>query len=183
MNQQSDASLVACACGGETAAFGELVSRYENAARVVALRHVRDHHSAEDVAQAAFVRAFEQLGSLRDGSKFSAWLLRIVQREAMRVAGQRRHASLELTVANEPESQPESAPLDDDLQEAVEILSLLPEHERAVMLLHHLDGHSTAEIASITSRPLGTVTKQLSRATKRVQALAARRERRIQTRG
>jgi RNA polymerase sigma-70 factor (ECF subfamily) len=40
----------------------------------------------------------------------------------------------------------------------------LPDHEREVLLLRHFDGHDLAAIAAILSRPLGTVTKQLSRA-------------------
>lgn len=183
MNDLSDASLVGRACAGESAAFGELVARYENTARVVALRYVRNHHSAEDVVQQALVQAFLQLGSLRDPLKFSVWLLRIVQREAIRVSQRNKASAVELTAANEPESASDPGALDGELQEAVALLNLLPEHERVVMSLHYLDGYSTTEIARMTGRPIGTVTKQLSRATKRVQTLAERREHRFQTRG
>ncbi|KPJ57820.1 MAG: hypothetical protein AMS16_00675 [Planctomycetes bacterium DG_58] len=44
----------------------------------------------------------------------------------------------------------------------------LPEHERTVTMLHHFDGHSVQAVADMTGRPLGTVTKQLSRAYERL---------------
>jgi RNA polymerase sigma-70 factor (ECF subfamily) len=44
----------------------------------------------------------------------------------------------------------------------------LPDHERDVVTLHHLDGHSVQAVADLTGRPLGTVTKQLSRAYERL---------------
>lgn len=89
MNELCDEILVAQTRTGETKAFGELVARYENTARVVALRYHHHHHSAEDAVQQAFLTAFEQLATLRDPRRFGPWLLRIVQREAQ---AQRRRA-------------------------------------------------------------------------------------------
>lgn len=175
MEQLNDATLVAQVCAGETAFFGELVIRYESLARVTALRYVSDHHSADDIVQQSFVRAFEEIASLRDRSKFAGWLLRIVQREAyrcQRINQRKRESSdIEGLVAKGADT------LREDLQEAVYLLNQLPSHERIVMSLHHLDGKSISEIAHMTGRPLGTVSKQLSRATKRIQTLASRRER------
>ena len=178
MNDSNDAMLVLRTCAGEIAAFGELVSRYENSARIVALRYVRNHHSAEDVVQQAFLSGFQQLPTLRDPSKFGAWFLRIVQREACRQHAASGRMASTWTEASEPETQSDWSELNDELQEAVELLNRLPEHERIVMSLHYLDGHSTTAIAQMTGRPIGTITKQLSRATKRIQSLALRQERR-----
>ena len=46
----------------------------------------------------------------------------------------------------------------------------LPTRERVLIGLRFFDGHSLADIAEITTRPLGTVSKQLSRATTRLRA-------------
>jgi RNA polymerase sigma-70 factor (ECF subfamily) len=170
VNELSDELLVARTCAGETTAFGALVSRYENAARVVALKYVRNHHAAEDVVQQAFLRGYEKLGTLRDRTHFGSWLMRIVQNEACNWATRSNHATAQLAEASERDLAADTEPLDHETQLAVQLLNLLPEHERLVMSLHYLDGHSVAEIAQMTGRPLGTVTKQLSRATKRIQS-------------
>lgn len=176
MNEVSDELLVARTCAGETTAFGALVSRYENAARVVALKYVRHHHLAEDVVQQAFLRGYEKLGALRDRSRFGSWLMRIVQNEACNCATRSNHATAQLTEASERGLATDTERLDDETHLAVRLLNLLPEHERLVMSLHYMDGHSVTEIAQMTGRPIGTVTKQLSRATKRLQSQIKREE-------
>jgi len=176
MNEVSDDVLVARTCAGETAAYGALVSRYENAARVVALKYVRHHHLAEDVVQQAFLRGYENLRTLRDPSRFGSWLMRIVQNEARNFATRSNHATTQLTEANERDLAADSECLDDEAHLAVRLLNLLPEHERLVISLHYMDGYSVTEIAQMTGRPIGTVTKQLSRATKRLQAQIKREE-------
>lgn len=60
----SDAELVRQVGQGSRDACSQLVHRYEPLVRAVAMRVVRDHHAAEDVAQEAFVSAFRTLGSL-----------------------------------------------------------------------------------------------------------------------
>ena len=54
--------------------------------------------------------------------------------------------------------------LDDEASELLEAVMDLREHERNVILLRHVDGHSVRAIATLTGRSVGTVTKQLSRA-------------------
>jgi RNA polymerase sigma-70 factor (ECF subfamily) len=176
MNKLSDEVLVARTCAGDSSAYGALVARYENAARVVALKYVRNHHLSEDVVQQAFLRGYEKLGTLRDPSRYGSWLMRIVQNEACNFATRSNHPTKQLTEANERELTADTECLDDETQVAVGLLNLLPEHERLVVSLHYLDGHSVAEIAQMTGRPIGTVTKQLSRATKRLQSQIKREE-------
>ena len=173
MNELSDAILVAQTRAGETKAFGELVARYENTARVVALRYFRHHHSAEDAVQQAFLTVFEQLETLREPERFGPWLMRIVQRAAQ---AQQRRSIPTTTESDISQLTHREDELTDDIEQAVQLLSQLPEHERIVMTLHYLDGHSTPDIARMIDKSIGTVTKQLSRATRRIQSLAQRQE-------
>ncbi|MHC4405965.1 MAG: RNA polymerase sigma factor [Planctomycetota bacterium] len=171
---QPDSVLVDRVRRGETSAYEQLVVRYRRAAMLVALQVLPDHHSAEDVVQDSFVTAFEQLDSLRDGSRFAAWLTRIVRRRAFRAARERRP-----TMPVDSISQPTTLPADserDGCEKLIEWINRLPKHERLVVTLHHLDGHPVGEIARITGRPVGTVTKQLSRAMHRLRRWAGVRE-------
>ncbi len=73
----SDAELVARVQRGDVEAFGPLAERYEKTLLAAAVVQLRDIHTAEDVVQAAMLRAFQRLGTLRDGSKFGPWLMQI----------------------------------------------------------------------------------------------------------
>lgn len=62
---------------GDRAAFDELVRKYERATVQLVQRYVKVEEDARDVAQRAFMRVFERLGSFRFESKFRTWLYRI----------------------------------------------------------------------------------------------------------
>ena len=162
-----DATLVKQARMGSTLAFGTLVERYERGARVVAIRATTDHHSADDAVQQAFVKAFERLSTLRDDSCFGGWLMRIVAREACSLASKRKQ-HVELHDDMLAVSECESSDLDAELRLIVQLLGKLPDHEQVVVHLHYLNNMSAREVARVTGRPIGTVTKQLSRAVGRL---------------
>jgi RNA polymerase sigma-70 factor (ECF subfamily) len=158
----SDASLVAATLTGERRAFSELICRYERAARATCVATIRDQHLASDAAQEAFVSAFKNLKRLRDPSRFGPWLLTICRHEAARLA-KKQHPDMPLPIALPANDRP--TPDHSDLLAAV---AALPEQERAVVTLRYFGGHDVSEIAAILDRPVGTVTKQLSRAYERL---------------
>ncbi len=53
-------------------------------------------------------------------------------------------------------------------EDLVKSVGRLPEHEQEVVIFHYIDAYSVAEVAELTGRPVGTVTKQLSRAISRL---------------
>ncbi len=163
----SDAQLIQQVKQGDLQAYGELVRRYEYAVRAAALVILGDHHAAEDAAQDAFLKAYEKLRSLRDGSKFGAWLLKIARRLATRVARQ-RHRSAALETLAEPMDSSRDGLLCHESEQLLRLVHRLPEHERVVIALRYFDGHSVQQIADVTDRPVGTITKQLSRAHQRL---------------
>jgi len=160
---QSDAELVEVVLGGDRASFAVLVQRYERAVLGAALAVLRDFHAAEDTAQETFVAAYRKLGSLRDGSQFAAWILRIA-----------RHRAIE-ALRKRPKMRSDSAPLeqlaadgrcqaDDGMGELLRAIDRLPERQRRVVLQRYCDGLSVQEIARAAGSPIGTITKDLSRA-------------------
>lgn len=167
----SDAELVANVRRGDVEAFGQLIERYERTVLAAALAELRDIHLAEDVAQETLLLAFRRLDTLRDEAKFGPWLMQIARRKVVDAVRAGRN--------------PVSVPLDDSQHETPDVsgyqswienehlLSLvarLPDHERVLVGLRYFDGHSMAEIAEITARPIGTVTKQLSRTIRRLRS-------------
>lgn len=164
---QSDAETIEQILAGDRQKYAVLVKRYEQLARAAALRVIHDSHLADDAAQEAFVAAFQGLNSLRDRSNFGAWLLGIVRRKAAR-AFQRHCRSPSLLCADDSEGLTSNERMSPYSLELLEFVERLPEQERVVIGLRHFDGHSIQDISQITGRPIGTVSKQLSRAHERL---------------
>lgn len=78
-----EAALVARAKAGDTAAFSELVNRYERKIFRLAKNITRHDEDAEDVLQEAFLKAYEHLDRFEGSSKFYTWLVRIAVNEAL----------------------------------------------------------------------------------------------------
>lgn len=78
-----DAPEVARAQAGDRAAFDALVAKHQAAIGGLARRYVKNEADARDVAQRAFLRAYEHLGSFRGASSFRTWLHRIAVHEAL----------------------------------------------------------------------------------------------------
>jgi RNA polymerase sigma-70 factor, ECF subfamily len=155
--------LVRAARAGDRRAFSRLVERYSRAvlARQFACTH--DLSAAEDLAQETFLRAWQGLNRLEDLSSFGSWLLSIagfagsewVRRKQTREAHDARLAQ----EARVPET-PRVAP---DVPLADAIARLAPDVQQ-MLALRHDRGMSCEEIARELGKPLGTVTKTLSRA-------------------
>ena len=170
---QSDAEIVRAVLAGDREAFAVLVMRHERAAWATARRILRDDHAASDAVQEAFLQAYHRLTNLREPARFGVWLLRIARREAVRLARRRsRHTTRSLAeVGHDPPADRQvSARLSNDSEAVLAAVARLPVHERLVLVLRYIDGHSVAEIGSVVGRPVGTVTKQLSRAIARLKA-------------
>ncbi|AMV40595.1 RNA polymerase sigma factor [Planctomyces sp. SH-PL62] len=167
---QPDDAIVGEVLRGDRGAFAALVARHERAAWATAWRVLRDDHAAADAAQEAFLLAYRRLAGLRRPERFGVWLLRIARREAVRAA--RRRAREPARSLDEPGAADLAAPrrarLPADAEALLTAVGRLPEHERVVVAMHYLDGLPVAEVARALGRPVGTVTKQLSRAIERL---------------
>lgn len=161
MITESDAELVIATVKGDRAAFARLVGRYECVVKAVTYKIIGDHHASEDAAQDAFVIAFRSLPRLRNPELFGGWVSRIARRHAQRLSQARRH-DLPLQHAAEVAGH-DSGGIDYDSERLLTLLMQLPERERQPLLLRHFGGHSVADIARMSGRPVGTITKQLSR--------------------
>ena len=172
---QADAEIVRAVLHGDRQAFTALVTRHERAVWATAWRVLRDDHAAADAGQEAFLQSFHRLGDLRRPEQFGVWLLRIARRESIRLARRRARdpcRSLDETGTDPPQDRDGTAGsatrLSADAEDLLAAVARLPEHERLVVALRYLEGHSVAEVAAALGRPVGTVTKQLSRAIERL---------------
>jgi RNA polymerase sigma-70 factor (ECF subfamily) len=166
---------------GDTEAFSVLVAAYEKNVFNVALQMTGNREDAQDMAQEAFLKAYNSLPSFRGDSKFSSWLYRIVSNVCLDFKRrQSRHPSSSLTVEDDEgeslqldiadESQSPEALLERKLtREAVRRgLASLPDEQRQILLLREIQGLSYDEIAEAMDLEPGTVKSRIFRARKKL---------------
>jgi RNA polymerase sigma-70 factor, ECF subfamily len=163
----SDAYLVTRAQEGYIDAYELLIQRHSAMAYRVALRLTGDHHDAQDVAQEALIAAWQNLARFRAGSSFSTWLYQIVTRRALnKISRGRTASSLELVpdIADTSEEPAEQAERNLAIDAITDALLALPFPQRVVIVLHHFEGLSYAEIAAVTGSTEPAVRSHLFRA-------------------
>src|SRR5436190_3711644 len=81
----ADLALVARCRAGDMRAFEPIVERYQRVLYTVALRMLGNAEEANDVAQNAFVKAFQKLDSFDTNRRFFSWIYRILVNECLNV--------------------------------------------------------------------------------------------------
>ncbi len=167
-----DAELIAQTLAGDTAAYGQLVERYQDRLYNSLLHFGGSPEDAQDVAQDAFVQAYAKLDRFRSDSAFYTWLYRIAMNRAVSIRRKKREkVSLEGMQATggrmEPdcEAPPEArVESEERAQQVHQALAGLAEEHRRVLVLREFDGLDYQEIASLIEIPVGTVRSRLFRA-------------------
>jgi RNA polymerase sigma-70 factor (ECF subfamily) len=156
--------LVVSAQRGNREAFAELVRAHQRRAYAVARAIVLDHHDAEDAVQDGLLHAYRALGRFRPGEPFGAWLHRIVANAALDL--QRRRKVRSTAVLPETVALPFRDPAEsDELRRRLSAaLERLPERQRAVIVLHDVEGFRHAEIGEMLGIPEGTARSDLHHA-------------------
>jgi RNA polymerase sigma-70 factor (ECF subfamily) len=179
--QVEDLALVHRAQAGDAEAFGALVERHRRAVFRAALAAVRSPADADEVAQEAFVTAFQKLSGFRGESSFKTWLLSIAWRKAIdRRKSVTRWMQRLVTPAHAGESGEEWDPMervaaggqtqeDDamtaDLRRRLKpLIAALPKKQRDALLLAGCGDHSYDEIAAMLQIPVGTLKWRVSEA-------------------
>jgi len=153
------------------------------------LRLVGDPAEAEDLVQETFLRAHRQLPSLRDPAALASWLYRIarhVSYDRLRQPSY-RHRPRSVDASAEPSDQvePERVAADDPGPDrrteqagmsacVQDLVAKLPEHYRAVLQLHDLEGFTNPEIAQVLGCSLETAKIRLHRARRTMEAALTR---------
>lgn len=162
--------LIERAKGGDKKAFGMLVEKYQNMVYTLACRTLTDAQCAEDMAQNAFVRAWQAVPSFKSKSKFSSWLYRITINVCFTEL-RRQQKPVELIPEEELERVSILGEKAEHFENIVEkqdlvdrLIEGLPPIFRGIVVLHYLEGLDCKEISVILGRPVGTVKAYLHRA-------------------
>lgn len=171
MSRNDETRLIARAKRGESDAFRELVDAYKERLFAFVYRMVRDHHVAEDVAQAAFVKAYEALDSYNQKYAFSTWLFTIAYRLCLNDLRKKKPYSGEVDFSRVGRDEEDAPQMLASTEEARRLQGLiwsavdaLKPAQRSAVLLFYREGMSCEDIGRVLEMPTVTVKSHLHRA-------------------
>lgn len=151
---------------GDRNSITELIELHRKSVIRTAFQILRDTHEAEDVSQEAFIRAFSNVGKLREDGSFRRYIHQITVRLCIDHLRKRRAQTVESVEVQARQSE------DLDTKFAIErVLSRLSPDLRTTLILREVQQLDYAEIALILDVPVGTVRSRLHSARERFRQL------------
>jgi RNA polymerase sigma factor (sigma-70 family) len=157
---------------GDQGAYGRIVAACQNTVTAVALAITRDVSASEDIAQEAFLNAWQHLERLHSPDSFLPWLRQITRNLARDHLRAHRNqpldgpnAELVMAMAADPGPHPMQKLLEDEREAtAFELISSLPDDSREALLLFYREGQSSQQVAMLLGISDAAARKRLSRA-------------------
>lgn len=175
MDKKPDQIYIDKVLQGDTNAFAYLVDRYKNLTYTVAMKIVRNHEDAEEVAQDSFIKAYSQLDTFKGESKFSTWLYTIVYRNSITKIRKKKITTTDIDsyiIENQKSDydfpQIEAIKNGEQKKYITEAIDNLPETDAFLITLFYLDESSVEEIEQITGLTKTNVKVKLFRARKKL---------------
>jgi RNA polymerase sigma factor (sigma-70 family) len=182
-----DRALVRRAKQGDMRAYDELVRRYQERIYATVYHMTGNHEDANDLAQEAFIKAYQALRSFKGDSSLFTWVYRIAVNKTINFLKQRKNRThlslndLDLNAEHDPDlvalisdKTPRREAGLSELQEKLNgALQKLSESHRLVVTLHDVQGLSHEEIGRIMDCNVGTVRSRLFYARQQLQAYLA----------
>ena len=170
MESSPDRDLVEQTRRGRVDAYGELVRRYQTSVFNVCYRMLGERQEAEDLAQEAFLRAYQRLETFDAGRPFGPWIRKVAANLCLNSLQRQRPPRLPLDDEyDDPvdSGQPDPADVHERADQAARLrrqLTPLPAHYRAVIELRHFQDMTYEEIAKELTISIGDVKTHLFRA-------------------
>ena len=167
-----DRRAIEAVLSGNSAAYGELMDRYQRRLLGLLTHASGNRELAEDIAQDTFARAFQKLSQFSGESQFYTWLARIAMnllvssRRKKRLENQFEREGFEQAMdsvadGNAPDDNMQLSEIQQCVRQAI---ALLDHERRTVLLLRDFDGMDYDAIAETLEIPVGTVRSRLHRA-------------------
>ena len=161
--RDDEREAIAACRRGEREAFDLLVARYQRDVYRLCYRYLGNHEDANDMAQEAFLKAYRGLRGFRGDSAFSTWLYRIAVNTCLNFRAARKPRAQELPEAlADRRAVASERLLEEERQRRVRAaVSLLPEKQRATLILKVYHELTHEEVAKILGSTVGTVKANL----------------------
>lgn len=143
---------------GDAGAFGELVRRHQSQVRNFLRKLTRDPVLADDLAQDAFLHAWNKLETYTARGTFVGWLLKVAYTTFLQSKRRsKRYGEILEEIGHAAEPAVDRGAPSDEISDLDRFLAILTEEERAVMILSYACGLSHREIGDAAGMPVGTV--------------------------
>ncbi len=137
----------------------DLFRLHARAVFAVCLANTHNHHDAEDVMQAVFLKATAKISSLRESARARAWLLQVARRECIDFHRRRKPVEPLLYEPSIPNSDDNAAG-----QRLHVAIQKLPKNYREAIVLYYMDGRSSSGVAASLGTTKAAVRQRLVRA-------------------
>jgi RNA polymerase sigma-70 factor (ECF subfamily) len=174
---QAQLGLIEAAKAGDLAAFETLMRQHERLVLVTAFRLLGSLPDAQDVSQEVFLKLYRNLGKVEASGSLTGWLYRVTANACHDVRRRKRPAAPVEFAENlrAAGADPQQAATEAERRRVLEMsLRLLPEKERAALVLRDLEGLSTEEVAHALGSSAATVRSQVSKARVKVRGFVER---------
>jgi RNA polymerase sigma-70 factor (ECF subfamily) len=154
----------------DSAAFGELVRRHQSQVRNFLRKLTRDFVLADDLAQDAFLHAWDKLHTYSGKGTFIGWLLKVAYTKFLQSKRKSsRYGEILEEVGHDTEVRGNQRTVQsEDITDLDKFLAVLTEEERAVMILSYACGLSHREIGDAANLPIGTVKSVIFRGKEKI---------------
>ena len=170
MNSGTDSLYIQKVLEGDAKAYSFLVDKYKDMAYTVALRIVGNREDAEEIAQDAFVKAYQSLNSFKGNAKFSTWLFKIVYNASISKTRKKKVVNVDLgheIIQNYTEDEIYESLNKIDMNEqqvlVKKVIDSLDPVESALINLYYFENLPTEEIADILNLGISNVKVKLHR--------------------
>lgn len=160
-------NLLESAKRGDKKAFEALIQKYHNELYYTALGIVRSGWDALDICQDTFLKAYSSLNTLKDTSKFKAWINRILVNKCNDFFRRNKR----VTAMENIETEGFFEEVYDENIDLLRALSSLKEESRTVLTLRYFQDLPIKEIAEVVGCPEGTVKSRISNGLKDLRKL------------
>ena len=177
--KNDDVELIRRTLAGDNNAFSELVEKYQKQVHALAWRKTGDFHTAEDITQDTFLKAYQRLHTLKEPQRFAGWLYVIATRRCLALFRQKRLQTQVIENIDTPVSnkdaysqhiaEEQAKTIVKEQQEVVKkLLATLKESDRTVITLHYFGEMTCEEMSEFLGVSANTIKSRLRRARNRL---------------
>jgi RNA polymerase sigma-70 factor (ECF subfamily) len=175
--------LIDRARNGDRDAFASLAASSIDRLHAIAVRIVHDRGRAEDAVQSTLMQAWRDLPSLRDSTRYDAWLYRLLLRACYDEARKQRAFVANIAVVSVEPGEADTSGRLADRDQLERAFRRLPIEQRAVIVLHHYEDLPLTETADALGIPVGTARSRLHYALRTLRAAVEADDRSVASEG
>ena len=172
MEYKDDMYYIGKVLSGQANYFSYIVEKYQNIVFSIALKVLRNREDAEEMAQEAFIKAYNSLHSFQGKAKFSTWLYRITYNTCISEARKKKLALIstdDVQIKDDADNMNLDGIPEENRARSIEAaMKKLPEDEYTLVMLYYFEDQSIDDICKITGLTQSNAKVKLHRARKKL---------------